>query len=91
VTALDDQPVRVEMLSPAGTRHMVLERERAAFEARGWAYASPEGGRVLKAAAAGSEPGPGNEAPTKQRRRTKKQNAEEVLPVEDQEPAGDVM
>lgn len=52
----DEQPVRIEMTAPGGSRHMVLDRDRAAFEKQGWEYAGPSGGRVPKASPpAGSE------------------------------------
>lgn len=51
----DEQPVRIEMTAPGGSRHMVLDRDRAAFEEQGWTYAGPEGGRVPKSARAAAE------------------------------------
>jgi hypothetical protein len=51
----DEQPVRIEMTAPGGSRHMVLDRDRAAFEEQGWTYAGPEGGRVPKFARAAAE------------------------------------
>lgn len=38
---MDEQPERLEMRSSEGTYHMVLARDRAAFEARGYEFAGP--------------------------------------------------
>lgn len=70
----DEQPVRIEMTAPGGSRHMVLERDRATFEEQGWEYAGPSGGRVPKAA-----PPAGSEPETAMKKRGKQATAETPL------------
>jgi hypothetical protein len=45
---------RLTMQSPAGTLHMVLARDRAAFEARGYRYVGPFGEERVSADVEGS-------------------------------------
>lgn len=60
---MDEQPERLTFLDPQGQTRMVLARDRAQFEARGWSYVGPfgdEAGPSLPVPQAGES---GNDSP----------------------------
>ena len=63
---MNEQPERLTFLDPQGQTRMVLARDRAQFEARGWSYVGvfgDEAGASLPVPSAG-ESLPGSPAPS---------------------------